>query len=306
MTKSCLKVAVISESAANWPVYIAQEKGFFARYRLEVEMQVTGCSKQQMELLTKGGVYDIGHSAADHIIRAVDKGSDLCIIMGLNSPYFSLMASPGTSSYHDLIGKKLGVDGTSTGYALLLKGLLKQHGLAEIEHYQLVPLGGTVQRLQGLLAGQVTAAFLDAPADLEAEQKGYLCLGSNLDFMPDYQGRVAAAKREWAVAHVEPVVQYIKSYIMASDWFYDRRNQEDAIDILRRSIDCSQHEAELSYQRYTEKKIFNMKARINFTGLRNVLKVMAEQGETPRVPVFLEKYVDESYYHLALDQLEGR
>ncbi|KKM10507.1 hypothetical protein SY88_12485 [Clostridiales bacterium PH28_bin88] len=226
-----LKVGIVSHSAINWPMYIAIEKEFFARQGLKVEMRVTGSPIEQLVAMKKGGVYDIGHSAADDIIQAVHEGWDLCMVMGLNSSYFSVVTNPDISNYRYLNG---------------------------------------------------------------------------VHFIPEYQGEVAVVQREWAHTYTEPLVGYIKGYILATDWLYDPGNRQEAAAILCRYIICSREEAEMNYQYYTEKRIFNTKAKVNFDGLHNLLKAMVELGEIPAGRQTLENYVDESFYHLALDQLEGR
>ena len=44
-----LKVGVISESANNWPLLVAEEKGYFRQEGLQVEMIVTGDSGRQID-----------------------------------------------------------------------------------------------------------------------------------------------------------------------------------------------------------------------------------------------------------------
>jgi ABC-type nitrate/sulfonate/bicarbonate transport system substrate-binding protein len=51
---------------------VAETKGLFEKEGLKVEMTVTRSSAKQLEAMNKGE-YDIGHQAADHIIRAVDR-----------------------------------------------------------------------------------------------------------------------------------------------------------------------------------------------------------------------------------------
>ncbi len=70
------KVAIISESAGNWPVYVGLEKNFFEAEGLDVGVVFTRSSVKHLQELKSGGVYDVGHQAVDHIVRAVEAGSD--------------------------------------------------------------------------------------------------------------------------------------------------------------------------------------------------------------------------------------
>lgn len=63
-----LKVGVISQSANNWPLFVAEEKGFFQRAGLQVEVVVTGDSGRNIDGLAAGN-FEITHQASDHFVR---------------------------------------------------------------------------------------------------------------------------------------------------------------------------------------------------------------------------------------------
>src|SRR5437773_503935 len=49
-----LRVAVISQSANNWPLFVAEEKGYFQREGLQIEIVVRGDSGRQLDGLAQG------------------------------------------------------------------------------------------------------------------------------------------------------------------------------------------------------------------------------------------------------------
>ncbi|MBI4192158.1 MAG: ABC transporter substrate-binding protein [Betaproteobacteria bacterium] len=75
-----VRLAVISEGIISWPLYVAQSQRLFEREGINVETTFTGSSVQQLERLTRGG-FDIGFQQSDHIVRGVERGSDLFIFM---------------------------------------------------------------------------------------------------------------------------------------------------------------------------------------------------------------------------------
>lgn len=297
-----LRLAIISESAGNWPVYVGLEKGFFLAGGLDVEVAITRSSVKHLEALAAGGIHDIGHQAADHIVRAVETGSDLFIFLGLSTPNYSLIVAPEVKSYADLKGKKLGVDGVSTGFALLLRGLLRQNGLEEGREYDLVPVGGTGERFNAIVNGQVEGALLDGPADLIAEARGFRRLGSNLDYLRQYQGTVAATKRAWAARNEERLIKYIRSYVAALDWLHDADNRAEAVSILQKYLPVETEIAGKTYDRYMELNTFNPRAAVNLAGMREAMKVMAATGQLDPSLQKPEKYCDLTYYSRALGE----
>lgn len=295
-----LKLAIISESAGNWPVYVGLEKNFFAAEGLDVEVVITRSSVKHMEDLKAGGVYDVGHQAVDHIIRAVEAGSDLFAFLGISKPNYSLIVGSEITGYNDLRGKKLGVDGVSTGFALLLKRMLAENGLEEGRDYELIQVGGTGERYKAVANGDVAGALLDGPVDLEAESKGLNRLGSNLDYIPEYQGTVAAAKRSWAQQNEEKLIKYIKSYVAASDWLHDPTNKEEACSILRKYLTVEYDIAAKTYDRYMKSGTFNPRGAINLPGVREVMKVMVSTGQLDASLKDPIKYCDFTFYDKAL------
>ncbi|KJS84311.1 MAG: hypothetical protein JM58_11230 [Peptococcaceae bacterium BICA1-8] len=292
-----IRTAIISDSASNWPIYIGLEQDIFSKHGLEVEVTLTNSSKTQLEDM-ENGVYNLGFAAADHIIkRVVNNNSDLFMCFGVSLPFYNLVTSPEFKSYTQLKGKKIGVDGKNSGYALLLKTLLEFNNVSASE-CEFVELGGSGKRFNALKTGQIEGTFLDAPSDIEAELIGFNSLGSNLDCIPNYQGRIAAVKKNWAEKNEDILVSFISGYIEAVDWFYDTQNHFAAVEILRQKLDLSMEVVEAAYVRYMDKKIFNEKGLINESGINEVIKVMQKLGQISMKPDFSAFY-DEYYYNKA-------
>ncbi|KJS20744.1 MAG: hypothetical protein VR72_13270 [Clostridiaceae bacterium BRH_c20a] len=292
-----IKTAIISDSASNWPIYIGLEKNIFTKNGIDVEVNITNSSKQQLDDMEKG-VYDLGFAAADHIVkRVVNNKSELFICMGVALPFYNLITSPNIKVFCDLRGKKLGVDGKNSGYALLLEALLESNNVLSSE-YTFVELGGSGKRFKALIAGEIDGTFLDAPSDIEAELKGFNNLGSNLDCIPNYQGRIAAVKSSWAMENEEIMVNFIAGYIESVDWFYNPQNRSEAIKVLIRNLGLAEEIAEKAYDRYIKYKIFNEKGIINESGLNEVVKVMGKLGQI-NGEVDLKKVYNLSYSNKA-------
>jgi ABC-type nitrate/sulfonate/bicarbonate transport system substrate-binding protein len=129
-----VRLAIISEGVNAWPLYAAQGRKLFEQEGVAVKVTLTGSSSQQLEQLRSGG-YDIGFQQSDHVVRAVETGSDLCIVMAQgHAPELSLVVAPGIKSFADLRGRAIAVDGANSGYALVLRRLLAEHGLQKNDY----------------------------------------------------------------------------------------------------------------------------------------------------------------------------
>ncbi|KUO63056.1 MAG: hypothetical protein APF84_11045 [Gracilibacter sp. BRH_c7a] len=300
-TFDAFKVAIISESAGNWPVYIGLEKKYFEAEELDVEVVFTRSSVKHLQDLKTGDIYDVGHQAVDHIVRAVEAGSDLFAFLGISKPNYSLIVGPDIQKFADLQGRKLGVDGVSTGFALLLKRMMQENGLTEGRDYELVQIGGTGERYQAVLDGVVAGALLDGPVDLIAEANGLRRLGSNLDYVPEYQGTVAAAKKSWAEQNTDKLQRYIRAYVRASDWLHDPANKDEAVVILTYYLKVNAEIAGKTYDRYLQSQTFNLRGEINLKGVLEAMKVMAGTGQIDQSLNDPSKYCEFKYYKNALE-----
>ena len=172
-----IRCAVISEGLYSWPHYIARARALYERADLNVELTVTGSSTLQLERLI-AGEYDIGLQQADHVVRGVERGADLFVIMAQAlAPGLTLVVAPGIKACADLKGRDIAVDGARTGYALLLRKLLAGQGLGDGD-YAFREIGGSRERFDALKAGAAAASLLNPPFDRNLIAAGCGSLGT--------------------------------------------------------------------------------------------------------------------------------
>src|SRR5215218_11285051 len=138
--------------APNLPIFVAQEKGYFADNGIAINMSTTPNSAYQAENLVEGK-FHIAGTAFDNVVAyqegqgAVDlkRQPDLFAFMGATQIELAFVVAPDIASYADLKGKSLALDALSTGFAFVLYEMLKRGGL-ERGDYDMVPVGATPQR----------------------------------------------------------------------------------------------------------------------------------------------------------------
>ncbi len=135
--------------APNLPIFVAQEKGFFEKAGVRVNLTTTPSSAYQAENLI-GGKFHIAGTAFDNVVAyqegqgavALKKQPDLFAFMGATQIELAFVVAPDIQSYADLKGKSLALDALSTGFAFVLYDMLKRGGL-ERGDYELVAVGAT-------------------------------------------------------------------------------------------------------------------------------------------------------------------
>jgi ABC-type nitrate/sulfonate/bicarbonate transport system substrate-binding protein len=216
----------------NWPIYVGQDKGFFDKHNISIEIQSTPDSVTQMTDFSQGR-FDIAMTAVDNIVAYVEGQGQAPIgppleffaFMAVDTGFLSLVASPDIKSTADLRGKTVSVDARTTGYAFVLYDILRRNGL-ELDKgdYQLVGAGSMAQRWNGLREGRHHATLLSAPYNLIARNAGFSQLVRATDVIGPYQGNVAATRRSWAANNADKIVDYIRAYRESVTWLYELPN----------------------------------------------------------------------------------
>jgi len=304
----CKLVVNVFPGGFNWPSFVAQEKGFFAQNGLEVALQSTRNSVAQMTGLSQGN-FDMAMTAVDNIVAYVEGQGEAPIgpqpkffaFMGSDSGFLSLVTRPEVRRFTDLKGKTLSVDARTTGYAFVLFDMLRRGGLAEAD-YNVVKVGGTMQRWVGLREGKQDGTLLSAPYDVVATAQGFNRLARATDVIGSYQGNVGAANRSWAKAHKQEVVGFIRAYAAAIDWLYDGANREEAVRILVTNLpQISPQLAQQSYDVLLDPKDgFVRKGELDANGLKTVLDLRSRYGRPKLSLTDPMKYYDPSFYETAM------
>jgi ABC-type nitrate/sulfonate/bicarbonate transport system substrate-binding protein len=284
--------------AANWPLWVAQEKGFFAANGLEVKLTFTPNSVHLMrEVLA--GKYQLGHAGFDNVVAyqegqgeaELPSAPDFCAFMGGQVGGIRLMVPPDVRSYADLKGKTLAVDAATTGFAFVLKKLLQLGGLNEGD-YTLERLGNTPARVEALMQGKTSGTIVTSPLDILPESKGFRRLADG-DALGSYQGVVGLARRSWLRDNEATVASYVRAYVAALDWIADPAQRDEAIAIYRAHVaGMSEAAAGKAWDALLGgKEGLERKGRVDMPGARTVLKLRSEFGRPQKTLTDPSKYL---------------
>jgi ABC-type nitrate/sulfonate/bicarbonate transport system substrate-binding protein len=297
---------IVFPGGFNWPIWAAQEKGYFARHGIEVRLTPTPNSVFQLTGLIEGK-FDIGMTAFDNVVAymegqgeaPVSGQPDLVAVMGGDNGFLSLVTAPEIKSFQDLKGKTVSVDALTTGYAFVLFDLLKRSGLTSND-YKVERAGGVLQRWEALREKKHAGTMLITPFDAIAKANGFNVLQYAIDVYGHYQGLVAATRRSWGAVNSKKIDGYIRGYLASLEWLYDAHNKDEAIAILRKNL--PQFSPELASQSYAVllgPNGFTRKAEVDLAGMRKVLELRSEYGEPKKALTDPARYLETKHYEAA-------
>ena len=299
---------IVFPGGFNWPIWVAQEKGLFARHGIEPKITPTPGSAFQLTGLIEGK-FDIAMTAIDNLIayregqgEAKILGPDLFAFMGGDNGFLRLVAVPEVKSFADLKGKTVSVDALTTGYAFVLLEMLERGGLQRERDYQVERAGGVMQRFNALMEKKHAATLLLSPFEVQAEARGYTRLADASSMLGAYQGLVGGARKSWADANREAVVGYIRAFAAGVDWLYDPRNKDEAVAILRKNLPAMNEQAgQAAYSVLLHPRDgFQPKAQIDLEGVRTVLRLRSKYGQPQKTLTEATRYYDDGFYRAAM------
>ncbi len=297
---------IVFPGGFNWPIWIAQHKGYFAAGGIEVVLTPTPNSVFQLTNLIDGK-FDIAMTAIDNVIAYMEgqgeakteSEPDLIVFMGGDNGFLSLAAVPDIKSVADLKGRTVSVDALTTGYAFVLLDLLKRAALTPAD-YRIEKAGGVLERWNALKEKKHDATMLITPFDIFAKLAGLNVLQYAIDVYGHYQGLIGAARREWAARNPKLVEAYIRGYIAGVDFLRDPANKDYAVAVLRKQLpQMPEAVAMQSYAAMTGASGFTPKAELDVEGVRRVLALRSEYGQPKKTMTDPTKYYRPEYYQAA-------
>jgi ABC-type nitrate/sulfonate/bicarbonate transport system substrate-binding protein len=298
-----LKV-VAFDGGWNLPIWAAQQQGFFAAQKLQVELAYTPNSGFLVSNLLSGK-FDLGFASIDNIIASQEgqgevaaDNPDLFAFMGGDNGMLSVVTAAPIRAFAELKGKSLGVDAMTTGFAFVLRDALRRNGLAESD-VRFVRAGGTANRYQELIAGKNDGTLLRTPFDLLAIERGLNVLASG-EQLGAYQGTAGVTTRRWSEQHADLLVNFIRAYRAGLDWIYAPKNRAAAEALLMANIrDMNPALAGRALSQLLEHGL-QRDGALDMDGIRSVLALRSQYGLPPKALNDPAKYMDRRYYDRAV------
>jgi len=280
-------------------LYVAKERGLFAKRGLNVEISFTPNAKAQRDGLADGSI-DIAQAAVDNAVAMVEVGKkDVIIVAGGGNGMLNLFVRPEIKSYDDIRGKAVVVDSPDTAYAFVLYKMLALKGLKKAD-YGVFQGGDCMRRFNGIRNDpNNVAVLLNFPCNVLADREGYPNWGSAAEALGAYQADGIWVMREWARTHSDILVKYIEAIVEGLRWASKPENKAETAAIVGKVLKVAPDVAEKSVEGAVGPKGgLDKDARVNMAGFRNLLSLRSEMTGGPELKP--EKYLDLSYYDRAL------
>jgi NitT/TauT family transport system substrate-binding protein len=264
--------AVAARSTVLW---IAQEKGLFAKHGVDMEVVYLRSSPLQMTALSTGEV-QFASSGGSPFLFAVSGGQDLKVIASQsNRLSYHLVVRPEIKHAKDLRGKRLGVTtiGGTTWMATYLT--LEYLGLdANRDHISINGLGNQTILAQAVESGNIDATLLDPFLSRGPKSKGLPVLvdlyHANIAFM----NSAVAVSSSYLRERPEIVEAVLRALIEAQAFVAAPTNRSVVLQTMSRHMKLNN--SALLEEGYQDLQVgVEKKPYAHLDGLRNIQRIMA-------------------------------
>ncbi|OES46384.1 ABC transporter substrate-binding protein [Domibacillus iocasae] len=240
------KVVIAEDgSASGAGFYIANEKGYFDDYNIEVEFATFANSDDMLPALASGEVDIAGGISSASFFNAIAQGIDVKIIAdkGHNEKgksYFTFVIGTDKQNeikeYSDLKGKKVAV---STEHAVddyIYREMLKEAGLKENEvEFVLMPDFGNM--LAAIENGSIDAALQIEPLITQGVAEGiHVRFGDATDFAPEAQIAMVLGSPQFINEEQDVSLRFMAAYLKGvrdyNDAFKKGEGKGEIIEIM--------------------------------------------------------------------------
>jgi NitT/TauT family transport system substrate-binding protein len=276
-----------------WPLFIAQEKGFFTQEGVDVQLTFT---REAFKALVGGSVNLVNEGADDGLVL-MQKGQDIIAVGAIQmTPGEFLVTLPEIKNIDQLRGKQFAVSAIPSTDMRLAAEVLEARGLKS-KDIMFRKIGFTSARLAALQTKQVSATLLSPGGWLQGKKKAkFNTLATPKDF-GEFPWNVMQTKGDWARSNRKSVVGYIRGVRKAIEWLHDPANSSEAKRIIAPKAQVEEKEVEDLLKIVQQDKIYST-GKLTPDNFKRAVSFLVEEGAV-KPPVDTRKFLDTSFWEEA-------
>ena len=226
-----IRIGVPLFPTVSFPVFIAQERGFFERNGLKAEIIRINSEPTTYQALISGDI-DATSGAPTGLVQSNLQGVPVVSLGSWdNLVSYTVATREKIDDLSQLKGKKIGINRLGGKSSLVLRVMLEDAGLNSMKDVTLLQLGGSQERLAALMRGGIDAAPVDFAFEPKMKQLGFfLVTGKKTPFM----NGPLTVKVSSLQSNRSKWVRFVKSYLEATH--YMTTNKEGSVEVLRRAV----------------------------------------------------------------------
>src|SRR5262245_49527403 len=224
-----LSHSALETSNSVW--FLAQDKGFYKKYGLDVDLLFIQSTTTSVSSLLAGDVH-VANASGGAVASAVVAGANLVMVACyLNSLPYELVVNESIKSAEDLKGKSIGISRIGSASDVAARALIRGLGMEPDKQVPIMQVGGPAERAAAFRTGRI-AGFPSPPGIIHLT-KGmpFKVLISTADFQKrfDFPYICATTTKSYLSRQRETVKKVVMAHIEATHFFKTRKEESKKI-----------------------------------------------------------------------------
>jgi NitT/TauT family transport system substrate-binding protein len=292
---SDVSLAINAPGSGNWPVYIADQQGFFRAEGLNVAIVTSGSNVNTINMLATAAT-NFALDGSDIEIEAAARKLPMKIIAPEFGPNpYNLVATASIGSWSDLKGKRIVLGSPQDVSSLTFEAMAEAQHLSRAD-FDVSASPSSSSRYAALLSGTVEATVLSQPFDILAQEHGLHVLQPASSIIKTWADTCFAVNTQWvsSPAHRDAAVRFVRALRRAVQYGY--ANQNGAVAALIKATNIEASTAAKSYDvDFRKTRVFTINDKTNLTaGLAAMAALAVSSGAIAAMPA-ADQYFDPAY-----------
>lgn len=287
--KLTVSYSSVDAPSANW--YIAQEKGFYKKYGMDVDSIFIPASSTNVAVLVAGQI-KFGNGTGGVIASAAVSGADLVAVgCFINTLPYELIVQESIKTKEQLKGKSIGISRIGSSSDVAARVLLKGLGLEADKDVPIIQVGGSTDRAAAFRAGKI-AGFPAPPGVIHlAKGMAHRVLTSTADFPKPYPfPYICATTTKTYLASNRPTVKKLMMALTEGAHFF-KTHKEESKQIIAKYT--RQHDAAYLESAYdVNARLVERVPRVNREGME--IQVKEALARKPGATLKVDDVIDDS------------
>jgi NitT/TauT family transport system substrate-binding protein len=236
--ETTVRFANLGIGTANLYQYLGLEKGIYQKHGVNLEMKTFLSGGPSVMPAAASGQIDMGDIGTP-ILIAIASGIPIKVVgaPALKRQQFVLIARPEIKTFHDLIGKTVGIGSIGGGQDQALRVILASEHTSRSQ-VNSISVGNEGNGYFAFKSGKLAAIFLTEPvaSKLELEGSGHLLLRA-VDFYGRYEHSYVFATNQFISAHGDAIRSFFEANREAIDYAAKHEGELIAFGASKLSLD---------------------------------------------------------------------
>src|SRR6266571_4102098 len=210
-----IRVGQGSVSMQSGLMYIAKDRGMFAKYGLVAEVIYIPGGTTNVQVLVSGSL-DLSQLSGAPGVAANLEGADLVYFLGLlDKLNYQLITRPAIKGVEQLKGKKFGVSRFGSSADFGMRAMLKRVGVDPVKEATILQIGDEPARIAAIKSGNIDGTVANAPFGTEAERLKLNVIADSVKMdIPFFNTGLLGSKR-YLDKQDAKVMNFLRAYLEA-------------------------------------------------------------------------------------------